>query len=158
MEKTHRVPPNVRFLVDDVEETWADPQLYDFIQCRYMAGSIKDWPGLVQQIFEHLKPGGWAQFGDYDTDCSKSPDNSIPKDYKVEEMLRLLTEACKKIGRALGVGPKLKGWVEETGFTNVEHKIVPLPIGIWPKDRKLVGLPSALSRSSLVLSSRLAIS
>jgi hypothetical protein len=38
----HRVPPNVRFLVDDVEEPWEDPLPYDFIQCRYMAGSIKN--------------------------------------------------------------------------------------------------------------------
>src|SRR5690242_13668850 len=72
-----RVPPNVRFLVDDVEEPWADSQPFDFIQCRYMSGSIKDWPGLVKQIFDHLKPGGWAEFSDVDINL-KSQDNTIP--------------------------------------------------------------------------------
>lgn len=130
------VPPNVRFLVDDVEEPWGDPLPYDFIQCRYMAGSIKNWPGLVQRIFDHLKPGGWAEFSDYDINL-KSQDNTIPKDYKPQEMLNFLNVACVKIGRPLGMGPKLKGMVEETGFTNVGHEIIPLPLGIWPKDQKL---------------------
>lgn len=145
------MPPNVRFLVDDVEEPWADPVPYDFIQCRYMAGAIKDWPGLIKQVFDHLKPGGWAQFGDYDTSC-KSQDNTIPKNYKVAEMLNLLTGACDKIGRKLGIGPNLKGWVEEAGFANVGHKILPLPVGIWPKDKTLVRAPSSLHLfSSLVV-------
>jgi methylase of polypeptide subunit release factors len=34
------VPPNVKFVVDDVEADWAEPIQYDHIHCRYMAGSI----------------------------------------------------------------------------------------------------------------------
>ncbi|KAK7417580.1 hypothetical protein QQZ08_011585 [Neonectria magnoliae] len=56
------LPPNVRFLIDDVEEDWNEPEPYDYIHCRYMAGSIKDWPRLFQQIFDNLKPGGWVEF------------------------------------------------------------------------------------------------
>jgi hypothetical protein len=122
-----------------------------------MAGSIKNWPGLVQRIFDHLKPGGWAEFSDYDINL-KSQDNTIPKDYKPQEMLNFLNVACVKIGRPLGVGPKLKGMVEETGFTNVRHEIIPLPLGIWPKDQKLVSLRSFLYLFSLVVSPRLGVS
>jgi Methyltransferase domain len=104
-----------------------------------MAGSIKDWQGLVRRIYDHLKPGGWVELSDYDLDV-KSQDNTIPKDYKPQEMLEYLNTACVKIGRPLGVGPKLKEWVEEAGFINVGHAIVPLPLGIWPKDKKLVRL------------------
>jgi len=146
----HRVPPNVRFLVENVEEPWEDPLPYDFIQCQYMAGSIKNWPGLVQWIFDHLKPGGWAEFSDYDIKL-KSQDNTIPKDYKPQEMLNFLNVACVNIGRPLGMGPKLKGMVEETGFTNVGHEIIPLPLRIWPKDQKLVSLQSLLCLFSLVV-------
>ncbi|KAN0121973.1 TAM domain methyltransferase [Hyaloscypha variabilis] len=130
------VPPNVKFIVDDVEEPWADPLPFDFIQCRYMAGSIKDWHGHVKRIFDHLKPGGWVELSEYDI-ILKSQDNTIPKDYKPQEMLLFLNTACEKVGRPLGLGPKLKGWVEEAGFVNVGHGIVPLPLGIWPKDKTL---------------------
>jgi trans-aconitate methyltransferase len=57
-----RAPPNVRFLVDDVEQDWAEPEPYDYVHCKYMAGSIKDWPRLVRQIYDNLKPGGWFEF------------------------------------------------------------------------------------------------
>ncbi|KAK7419451.1 hypothetical protein QQZ08_010869 [Neonectria magnoliae] len=42
------VPPNVKFVVDDVEMDWVEPIQYDYIHCRYMAGSIKDWPKLFK--------------------------------------------------------------------------------------------------------------
>lgn len=48
----YRVPPNVKFLVDDVEKDWVEPQPYDYIHCRYMAASIRDWPKLVQRCYE----------------------------------------------------------------------------------------------------------
>lgn len=114
-----------------------------------MAGSIKDWPGLVKRIFDHLKPGGWVEMSEYDI-ILKSQDNTIPADYKPQQMLSWLNVACEKIGRPLGVGPKMKGWVEEVGFTNVGHRIIPLPLGIWPKDKKLVRLLSLFNSFSLV--------
>jgi len=47
-----RVPPNVKFEVDDVESEWTYDFKFDFIFCRYMTGSIVDWPKLVGRIFE----------------------------------------------------------------------------------------------------------
>jgi hypothetical protein len=46
------VPPNVRFEVDDVEEEWNYGKKFDFIHLRYFAGSIRDWPKLIRQIFK----------------------------------------------------------------------------------------------------------
>ncbi len=105
-----------------------------------MAASIQDWPRLVKQCFDNLRPGGWVEFQDYDTACV-SQDNTIPKDYKVAEMLSFLREACDSIGRLLDPGPRLKGWVEDAGFENITQRIIPLPVGIWPKDKKMVSLP-----------------
>jgi Methyltransferase domain len=122
-----------------------------------MAGSIKNWPGLVKRIFEHLKPGGWAEFSEFDIDL-KSQDNTIPKDYKPQEMLNFLATALDKIGRPIGMGSKLKGLVEDAGFTNIGYKTIQLPIGIWPKDEKLVRLPSSLYQFSLVVCPILQIS
>jgi hypothetical protein len=46
------VPPNVRFEVDNVEEEWTYSKKFDFIHCRWMAGSILDWPRLVSRVYE----------------------------------------------------------------------------------------------------------
>lgn len=53
-------------------------------------------------------------------------------------MLDLLREACDRIGRTLDPGPLLEGWVRDAGFQNVHHRRFPLPIGTWPKDRRMV--------------------
>lgn len=47
------VPPNLKFLIDDIEEDWAyENTPFDFIHGRYLAGNIKDWPRLCKQAFE----------------------------------------------------------------------------------------------------------
>ncbi|KAL2217477.1 S-adenosyl-L-methionine-dependent methyltransferase [Thermoascus aurantiacus ATCC 26904] len=132
----NQCPPNVSFTVDDVEEEWAETRPYDYIHCRYMAGAIKDWPRLIRQCFENLKPGGWVEFQDVDTRLY-SEDNTIGPDNKVREMLDLLRHACDRIGRTLDPGPQLEGWVRDAGFQNVRHRRFPLPIGTWPKDRRM---------------------
>jgi hypothetical protein len=44
------VPPNVRFLVDDIEDEWGyEREPFDFIHARYLTGSIKDFPKLLGQ-------------------------------------------------------------------------------------------------------------
>ena len=47
-----RVPPNVRFEVDDVESEWTYSRKFDFIHCRCMYAAIQNWPRLVGQVYE----------------------------------------------------------------------------------------------------------
>ena len=49
-----RVPPNVKFEIDDVECGWIYEAPFDFIFCRYMAAGIKDWPKLVESVYEYV--------------------------------------------------------------------------------------------------------
>jgi hypothetical protein len=49
------VPPNVKFEIDDVECPWVYEMPFDFIFCRYMTGSITDWPKLVERVHECVK-------------------------------------------------------------------------------------------------------
>jgi len=130
------VPPNVKFVVDDVELDWVEPMKYDYIHCRYMAGSIKDWPRLIRQIYENLKPGGWVELHEtanklYSEDDSLKPDNPLV------HLMDLLMDACNRIGRTLDPAPSFKHWVNEAGFINVEEQRFKLPVGSWPKDPRL---------------------
>ncbi|KAL8699833.1 MAG: hypothetical protein Q9201_005780 [Fulgogasparrea decipioides] len=60
------VPPNVKFEVDDCEQPWTFTEKFDVVHARYLAAAIEDWPRLVSQAFEFTKPGGYAEFQDYD--------------------------------------------------------------------------------------------
>jgi hypothetical protein len=54
LANTSSVPPNVFFEVDDIEDDWQFSAPFDYIHCRYLTGSIKDWPRLMQQAFESV--------------------------------------------------------------------------------------------------------
>lgn len=47
-----RVPPNVRFEVDDIEEPWLFSRPFDYIHSRMMTSSISNWKQLVQRAYE----------------------------------------------------------------------------------------------------------
>ncbi|WYZ44026.1 hypothetical protein EsH8_VII_000462 [Colletotrichum jinshuiense] len=98
-----------------------------------MAGSIADWPRLMENIFSNLKPGGWVEFQDYNISLI-SEDGTLTDEHYSSKWSKLLTEACEKIGREPCPGPRLEGWVKDAGFVDIVHRWFKLPIGPWPKD------------------------
>jgi hypothetical protein len=48
----YRVPPNVRFEIDDAEQVWTwDENFFDLVHMRTMTGCIRDWDKLFAQAF-----------------------------------------------------------------------------------------------------------
>ncbi|KAL2268809.1 hypothetical protein VTJ83DRAFT_3655 [Remersonia thermophila] len=130
------VPPNVKFEVDDVEDPWVYRTPFDFIFCRYMMASIQDWPKLVKNTYDHLTPGGWAEFQDYDI-MYYSEDGSLKPESATYQWITALISTSNKIGRDPQPGLSLERWVREAGFKKVEHRKFRLPIGGWAKDADL---------------------
>ncbi|KAE8152059.1 glycosyl hydrolase [Aspergillus avenaceus] len=130
------VPPNVKFYVDDVEKPWVEDEKYDFIHCRYMAGSIRDWPRLIAQCFENLKPGGWLELQE-SINTLYSEDGSLEPDSYIVRMMDVLKEGCLRIGQTMDPAPGMRGWVEDAGFNKIQERIFKLPLGVWPKDKRL---------------------
>lgn len=130
------VPPNVRFEIDDVEDPWTYSTPFNYIHCRYMTGSIKDWPKLMSQCFEHLEPGGWVEFQDFDID-HYSLDGSLTPDHALRRWINIAYTAEEKTGRSLRPGRNLEQWMRDAGFIDVKVIKTPLPLGRWPKDEKL---------------------
>jgi hypothetical protein len=49
------VPTNVKFMVDDVESSWLKPaDHFDYIHARHTVMAIKDWPKLMERVFEYI--------------------------------------------------------------------------------------------------------
>lgn len=140
------VPANVRFSVDDVELEWTD-DMYDYIHCRYMAASIRDWPALISHCFRHLRPGGWLELQETDNALYACPPNvepgsgeitklPLPAEHPLARLMEGLNTACETIGRSVNPTPSFQKWCLDGGFSRVqEHKFC-LPIGTWPSSTR----------------------
>ncbi|KAE8403308.1 S-adenosyl-L-methionine-dependent methyltransferase [Aspergillus pseudonomiae] len=130
------VAPNVRFEVDDVENDWVYRSEFDYIHARYFAGAIKDWPNLLRQAFKFTKPRGWVEFQDFEMQfytINGEFKTGCPLDKWCTERIEVL----RSVGLEPSPGPKLQQWFKDIGFTNVQQKVVPVPVGVWPKDKRL---------------------
>ncbi|KAI4140680.1 MAG: hypothetical protein L6R39_005688 [Caloplaca ligustica] len=132
----HWVPPNVRFEVDDVEDDWTYHQPFDFIHCRFMGNAIHDWPKLHQRVFQHTKPGGWAEFIDLDLTWT-SPDGSLKKHYASQKFNDEFIRVSRETNLESCPGLYLEGWMKDAGFKNVQAEKFVWPVGTWPKDKHL---------------------
>ncbi|KAF6831274.1 methyltransferase [Colletotrichum plurivorum] len=126
------VPPNVRFEIDDIESPWIDRK-YDYIFCRYMLGAVKDWPKLVQNIYDHLNPGGWVEFLDVNGDFY-STDGTYTEKHSTHKWITTLLDTMDSLGRTCRLGTKFEEWTKDAGFQNVKHQKYLIPIGPWAKD------------------------
>ncbi|KAF2181082.1 S-adenosyl-L-methionine-dependent methyltransferase [Zopfia rhizophila CBS 207.26] len=131
------VPPNVKFEVDDVENTWVYSSKFDYIHSRYMTCSLKDWPKLMRQAYQFTKPGGWVEFQDFDLIFYTSSNGEFKKGDPIDAWISRIASGLEKFGLEPHPGPKLENWVKEAGFINIEAKTLPIPTGTWPKDKKL---------------------
>ncbi|KAI4179202.1 MAG: hypothetical protein LQ346_007246, partial [Caloplaca aetnensis] len=130
------VPPNVKFEVDDAEEPWTFQEKFDVVHARYLAAAIVDWPRLMRQAFEFTKPGGWAEFQDYDL-VYYSEDGTLGDDLPISKWITTLLQAARDFGRDPCPGPKLEGWMKDAGFKDVQVSKYRIPIGPWAKDAHL---------------------
>ncbi|GME52733.1 Methyltransferase type 12 [Neofusicoccum parvum] len=130
------VPPNVKFEVDDIEGEWGYGEKFDYIFARYLCAAIQDWPKLMRQAFENVKPGGWVEFQDYDT-MLYSEDGSFGEKHDTYKWITTFIEASTAWGRDPSPGKHLEERAKAAGFVNVRHEVFKLPIGGWPKDKRM---------------------
>ncbi|KAL6703084.1 hypothetical protein ACN47E_010221 [Coniothyrium glycines] len=131
------VPPNCMFEIDDVEEDWPYRAAhFDFIHGRDLMTAIRDWPRLLQQAYTHLKPGGWIQLAST-IPGALSDDDTIPENSGYVESGRLYFEIAEKMGAPLD---SPRHWAEQmrsVGLVNVQDEIYKLPMGPWPRSKRL---------------------
>ncbi|KAF2248524.1 S-adenosyl-L-methionine-dependent methyltransferase [Trematosphaeria pertusa] len=131
------VPPNCIFEIDDVEEDWPyRPNHFDFVHGRDLMTAVRDWPRLIQQAYTHLKPGGWIQLAST-IPGALSDDNTIPPNSGYVEAGRLYFEMAEKMGAPLDAPRSWADQMRAAGFTNVQDEVYKLPMGPWPRSKRL---------------------
>ncbi|KAK3385223.1 S-adenosyl-L-methionine-dependent methyltransferase [Podospora didyma] len=129
------VPPNVEFLVDDLEAEWTYGRPFDFIYMRMLCGSIKDWPKLFNQAFTHLTPGGYIEVLD-PINPMQSDDGTLPDDCAVIRWNRLLLDASTQLGSPLDSARLYKTQLAEAGFVGIVQTEYKWPMNSWPREKK----------------------
>ncbi|KAJ0161769.1 hypothetical protein CTA2_5635 [Colletotrichum tanaceti] len=141
------VPPNCKFQIDDVQLDWTlEKDRFDFIHARALFGAIDDWQRFYDQAFAHLKPGGW--FESMETDSQVRSENSVVEDdpdHVFKRWAPLFWEAGDKTGRTFrvaqddGRNPTLmETCMEKAGFVDIVHEKRKIPVGGgWAEDGTL---------------------
>ncbi|KAL1966011.1 hypothetical protein VTN77DRAFT_4951 [Rasamsonia byssochlamydoides] len=128
--------PKCRFFVDDVESSWTYEEKFDYIHGRAMAGSIKDWEALLEQIYANLTEDGWVELQEYES-VYRSDDDSLSRTPSVTLWQEKLNEACERINQPMNTAETLKERLERHGFVDVRDDVYKVPVGPWAKDPRL---------------------
>lgn len=132
------VPPNLQFVVQDLEEPWDMPGRFDFVHTRLMNGfSVKSWPNFYKNAFASMKPGGWVENQEFDLNFT-TDDNSQPHDSAVRRWQDIWNEAVATVGMTGRCDPiKMADQMKAAGFINVAVRPFKMPLGPWPKNKIL---------------------
>lgn len=129
------VPPNLQFLVDDAEDTWLfhRNQPFDFIHARDLGGSIGNWPKLLRQAYEHMRPGGWIELQEFEVTL-KSDDDTLKLAPTLCEFIDKLHQASERFNKPMNIAEMHKQRLIEAGFEDVTEEIYKVPSSPWPVD------------------------
>lgn len=118
------VPPNLVFQIFDCERAWNFEQRFDFIHIRYLSGAIRNWPALIRQCWEYLKPGGWLEWTELEGWAHTS--TSLSQDSESFKWQVNLEQAASRAGKRLNIAPEMQFLAIQAGFQNVRmnaHKV-----------------------------------
>ena len=91
----------------------------DFVYSRMLLCGMTDWPGYIRDVLKVLKPGCWAEMGDYVEDCFYSDNRSVPRENW--EWLRSLRAGGARLGLDMDCGLSIRRYMEEAGFVDVQR-------------------------------------
>lgn len=120
------VPPNCKFLVDDVESEWnyTSEEAFDLIHGRSMAGSIADWKVLLQRVLDSLKPGGTCEMQEFEAAFFAMGAQLSDRAPSLAQWEILVNQAGDKFGKKMNMAPELKQLMQDCGFVGVEERVV----------------------------------
>ncbi|TLS28677.1 hypothetical protein PpBr36_01065 [Pyricularia pennisetigena] len=132
------VPPNVNFVVDDIEEdAWGRDGIFDYVHLRVTASVLRDPIKVAATAFDKLKPGGWIEFQEIYPKVS-CDDGSMPDDFPLIELYDLIERLlARHSGFQIYVAEQLPHELERLGYVNIQRRVFNIPVGTWAMSRRL---------------------
>ncbi|SMY26882.1 unnamed protein product [Zymoseptoria tritici ST99CH_1A5] len=132
------VPPNLEFQIMDADEEWNFSPKFDLVHTRLMNGfSIKSWPFFYEQAYKSMLPGGWVENQEFDL-AFMSDDGSLSPSSATQQWLDLWNLGISNLGLTGRCDPEyMAREMAAAGFVNVSIRAYKMPIGPWPKDKRL---------------------
>ncbi|TLD27320.1 hypothetical protein PspLS_04783 [Pyricularia sp. CBS 133598] len=132
------VPPNVNFVVDDIEEdAWGRDGIFDYVHLRVTASLLRDPIKVAATAFNKLKPGGWIEFQEIYPKVS-CDDGSMPDDFPLIELYDLIERLlAQHSGFQIFVAEQLPRELERLGYVNIQRRVFNIPVGTWAMSRRL---------------------
>ena len=100
-----------------------DPRLQfgsaDFVFSRLLLCGMTDWAGYVRDALKMLKPGCWAEMGDFVEDVFYSDNRVVPREKW--EWLRSIRAGGVRLGLDLDSGITIRRYMQEAGFVDIER-------------------------------------
>lgn len=81
-----------------------------------------------------MQPGAWLEMQDVDG-AVHCDDGTLPSDWPLVQFCSYMLEAFAKLGTNAHAAMFGGKYLEEAGFVNIQHHMVKLPYGMWPKDK-----------------------
>jgi SAM-dependent methyltransferase len=132
------VPPNVQFELDDITKPWLWPEnSFDFIHIRNMVGSIRDWAAVFANALGCLKPGGSIEVSEIRTHFQCVDGSFEERGKACKHWEETFHEIAGGMGFDFDPILKVPAFLESAGFKNVTIDSRIVPVGPWPKNKKL---------------------
>ena len=131
IQPTDQVPFNVEFHIEDAREEWIrQPNTFDLVHLRNMAGAFSDWSFVYRQAFSCLKPGGYIEVLDFDDHWGLQNFLSwFPETSPVRLIAAALKEASLIDGRPKSVEHLDPDLLAAAGFVDIELTQHDVPVG-----------------------------
>lgn len=96
---------------------------------------IRNWPRLMEQVYDHLKPGGWCELASI-YPVPTSDDGSMPPTSGFKTFCDRLMEAAALFGTPI-VPNRYADHMRNSGFIAISENIFKIPSSPWPKDQRM---------------------
>ncbi|KAJ5140513.1 hypothetical protein N7448_003921 [Penicillium atrosanguineum] len=106
---------------------------FDFIHARDLGGAIANWPRLLHQAYDHLRPGGWVELQEFEVTL-RSDDESLRLAPTLCEFLGQLHEASEAFHRPMNIAEGHRQRLVEAGFEDVRDEVYKVPSSAWSRD------------------------
>lgn len=132
-----KVPQNVVFETVDVMTGFPfNTGTFDFVHSRLLVGGITNWDSYLANLFRITKRGGYTECTEIELDLCCNNNNNLKATHAWTSRME---ETLKQFDLEPAISLRLKDKMKAAGFSDVQDKVLDVPIGEWQKGQEQAG-------------------